>query len=46
MVAEGRRNKRTIKADDFFKGLLTTALAPDEILTQCACGDETPAPRA
>src|SRR4030095_14235392 len=29
MVAEGPKGKRTIKADDFFKGLLTTALAPD-----------------
>ena len=27
MVAEGPKGKRTIKADDFFKGLLTTALA-------------------
>ena len=27
-------NKREIKADDFFKGLLTTALAEDEILTE------------
>jgi aerobic carbon-monoxide dehydrogenase medium subunit len=34
MVAEGPRGKRTIKADDFFKGLLTTALAADEILTE------------
>src|SRR5215831_1167662 len=34
MVAEGPRGKRTIKADDFFKGLLTTALADDEILTE------------
>ena len=34
MVAEGPKGKRTIKADDFFKGLLTTALAPDEILTE------------
>ncbi len=34
MVAEGPRGKRTIKADDFFKGLLTTALGPDEILTE------------
>ena len=41
MVAEGPKGKRTIKADDFFKGLLTTALAPDEILTEVrvpACG--------
>jgi aerobic carbon-monoxide dehydrogenase medium subunit len=34
MVAEGPKGKRTIKADDFFKGLLTTALGPDEILTE------------
>ena len=34
MVAEGPKGKRTIKADDFFKGLMTTALAGNEILTQ------------
>jgi carbon-monoxide dehydrogenase medium subunit len=34
MVAEGPKGKRTIKADDFFKGLLTTALSPDEILVE------------
>jgi carbon-monoxide dehydrogenase medium subunit len=34
MVAEGPKGTRTIKADDFFKGLLTTALAEDEILTE------------
>jgi carbon-monoxide dehydrogenase medium subunit len=34
MVAEGAKGKRTIKADDFFKGLLTTALGPDEILSE------------
>jgi carbon-monoxide dehydrogenase medium subunit len=34
MVAEGPKGKRTIKADDFFKGLLTTALGPDELLTE------------
>jgi len=34
LVAEGPKGKRTIKADDFFKGLLTTALADDEILTE------------
>src|SRR5262249_57465910 len=34
MVAEGPKGKRTIKADDFFKGLLTTPLGADEILTQ------------
>jgi carbon-monoxide dehydrogenase medium subunit len=34
LVAEGPKGKRTIKVDDFFKGLLTTALAEDEILTE------------
>jgi carbon-monoxide dehydrogenase medium subunit len=29
----GPKDKRTIKADDFFKGLFETALAPREILT-------------
>jgi carbon-monoxide dehydrogenase medium subunit len=41
LVAEGPKGKRTIKVDDFFKGLLTTALADDEILTEIrvpACG--------
>jgi carbon-monoxide dehydrogenase medium subunit len=41
MVAEGPKGKRTIKADDFFKGLMTTALAENEILTEVripACG--------
>jgi len=30
----GPRGKRTIKVDDFFVGLLATAIAPDEILTE------------
>jgi aerobic carbon-monoxide dehydrogenase medium subunit len=34
MVVEGARGKRTVKADDFFKGLMTTAIGPDEILTE------------
>src|SRR3970282_1615774 len=41
MVAEGPKGKRTIKADDFFKGLMTTALAESEIRTEVripACG--------
>ncbi|HET8579097.1 MAG TPA: xanthine dehydrogenase family protein subunit M [Methylomirabilota bacterium] len=41
MVAEGPKGKRTIKADDFFKGLMTTALGENEILTEVripACG--------
>ncbi|MBI1728718.1 MAG: xanthine dehydrogenase family protein subunit M [Candidatus Rokubacteria bacterium] len=41
LVAEGPKGRRTIKVDDFFKGLLTTALAENEILTEIrvpACG--------
>ncbi len=34
LKATGPKGARTIKADDFFKGLLTTALAPDEMLTE------------
>ena len=30
----GPRGQRSIKAEDFFVGLLTTAIAPDEILTE------------
>ena len=33
IVASGPKGTRAIKADDFFKGLFDTALAPDEILT-------------
>jgi aerobic carbon-monoxide dehydrogenase medium subunit len=34
MVAEGPKGRRAIKVDDFFKGLFTTALGPDEIITE------------
>ena len=34
MVAVGPKGERVIKADDFFVDLLTTALAPDEILRE------------
>jgi carbon-monoxide dehydrogenase medium subunit len=35
LVAQSRdRGKRTIKAADFFSGFFTTALQPDEILTE------------
>lgn len=34
MVATGPKGRRTIKADDFFKDLMTTALAADEVLTE------------
>lgn len=34
MVVEGAKGKRTIKVDDFFKGLMTTAVGADEILTE------------
>jgi carbon-monoxide dehydrogenase medium subunit len=33
VVATGHKAVRTIRADDFFKGLFETALAPDEMLT-------------
>jgi carbon-monoxide dehydrogenase medium subunit len=32
--AVGPNGKRTLKADDFFTGTFTTALAPDEVLTE------------
>lgn len=34
VVAQGPNGKRTIKADDFFVGMFTTALEPDEILLE------------
>jgi carbon-monoxide dehydrogenase medium subunit len=34
MKAVGPKGERTIKADDFFTSLLTTALKPDEVLTE------------
>ena len=34
MVATSKRGQRTIKADDFFQGIMTTALEEDEILTE------------
>jgi carbon-monoxide dehydrogenase medium subunit len=34
LVAEGPKGKRTIRVDDFFKGLMTTAVGADEILTE------------
>lgn len=34
LVATGPSGQRTIPADDFFVAMLTTALAPDEILTE------------
>jgi aerobic carbon-monoxide dehydrogenase medium subunit len=34
MVATSKRGQRTIKADEFFQGIMTTALAEDEILTE------------
>jgi carbon-monoxide dehydrogenase medium subunit len=33
-VIESRRGKRTVSAESFFKGYLTTCLEPDELLTQ------------
>jgi len=34
VVAQGPKGERVIAIDDFFTGLFTTALAPDEILTE------------
>jgi carbon-monoxide dehydrogenase medium subunit len=34
MVCEGPRGRRTVRADDWFKGLMATALGEDEILVQ------------
>jgi len=34
MVARSNRGQRIIAADDFFQGIITTALAEDEILTE------------
>jgi carbon-monoxide dehydrogenase medium subunit len=34
ITAVGKGGSRTIKADDFFQGALTTALEPDEIITE------------
>ena len=34
MVARSKRGQRIIAADDFFQGIITTALAEDEILTE------------
>lgn len=34
LVARGPKGERTIPIDEFFQGLFTTALAPDEILTE------------
>jgi carbon-monoxide dehydrogenase medium subunit len=34
ITAIGKAGSRTIKADDFFQGALTTALEPDEIITE------------
>lgn len=33
MIATGPKGHRTIKANDFFKGVFTTALKPNEVLT-------------
>ena len=35
VVAQSSRGERRIAADDFFTGLYSTALAPDEVLTSC-----------
>jgi aerobic carbon-monoxide dehydrogenase medium subunit len=35
VIAHGPQGERRIDADDFFTGLYTTALQPDEVLTSC-----------
>lgn len=35
VVAQGPQGERRIAVDDFFTGLYSTALAPDEVLTAC-----------
>jgi len=40
--ASGPKGKRTIKADDFFKGLFETALGPQDILTTVRLPAATP----
>jgi carbon-monoxide dehydrogenase medium subunit len=34
LVIEGPKGRRTVKVDDFFKGLMMTAVGPDEILVE------------
>lgn len=34
IVAQGSKGRRTIKATDFFTGMLSTALAPDELIVE------------
>jgi aerobic carbon-monoxide dehydrogenase medium subunit len=34
LVVEGARGRRTVKVDDFFKGLMMTAVGPDEVLVE------------
>jgi aerobic carbon-monoxide dehydrogenase medium subunit len=44
MVARSRRGQRIIAADDFFQGIMTTALAEDELLAEVripVIGDKT-----
>jgi carbon-monoxide dehydrogenase medium subunit len=33
-VCEGAKGRRTVKVDDWFQGLMTTALGPDELLVE------------
>jgi carbon-monoxide dehydrogenase medium subunit len=34
IVARGKAGERVVSADDFFQGIMSTALAPDEIVTE------------
>lgn len=44
IVAEGPSGRRTVRAADFFQGVFTTALAPDELIVEVVF--PRPAPRA
>ncbi|MBI3635925.1 MAG: xanthine dehydrogenase family protein subunit M [Candidatus Rokubacteria bacterium] len=44
LVCEGPKGRRTVKADDWFQGLMTTALKDDEILVEIRLPN-WPAPR-
>jgi aerobic carbon-monoxide dehydrogenase medium subunit len=41
-VCQGAKNKRTVKADDWFQGLMATALADDELLVEIRVPALTP----
>ena len=40
VVAEGPNGRRTIAAEDYFEGIMTTSLAPDEVLVEVRIPDQ------